>query len=213
MQPTAIVRDWWPAIIGTSPDEFREMPRTGDLSMVGTYEGGRLEMNLEHHQRVDILFGTPDPPGPEVLPPLDDELVPFGALAARWLSLPTRPGVQRLGSGINAIQVFRELEDCRTALDSYLPAVDMLRSEPLSFQYRTNRPTRSALGEIELNRIGGWSADPLQGPNGESWHGVRVATDANTVFEGGRNLDVDLVELFGELAGLCIRLVREGDRP
>ena len=213
-QPTAIVRDWWPAVVGTSPDEFREAPRTGTLSMVGSFAGERLEMYWDR-QRAEILFGASDGPDPEALPPLDDMLQPFATLAARWLSLPTRPAVLRLGSGINAIQVFPEIEDCRAALDSYLSAVDMRKSEPVSFQYRTNRPTSSAHGGLKLNRIGSWSADPLLVPNGEPRHGIRLVTDVNTAFDENdrRILDIDLVELFGELTGLCIRLVGEGDRP
>lgn len=214
--PTAIFRDWWPALIGTSPDEFRETPRIAEMR--GAYADGVLRMCLELPLRIDILFGPPDLSDPEMLTPFDDALTPFVDLTTRWFRLLTRPAVQRLGVGVNVIQVFPKIEDCRTALDSYLPAVDMRRSGLLDFQYKINRPTSSALDELTLNRIGAWSADPFRVANDELRHGVRLAADANTAFSESdhRNLDdrvLDLAELFVELTSHCIHLVREGDRP
>lgn len=213
-EPLLLVRDWWNVITEGPPSGVLENPQGGSVQLFGEYQGGPLHMKAERG-RLDIMRPfAPTQPTPDTLPSLPEALPLFVELATRWFTRPASPSIQRLALGVTALRIFSEIEGCRSALDDYLPAVDMQLTEPRDFEYRTNRRRSSrTVTDLSVNRIEKWSIHRIgQAAVGSPAYIVRLEADLNSDADHVGGLDGP-AEFFGELAGYAERLAREGDRP
>ena len=138
-EPLLLVRDWWHAIAGGPPLREVTNPQGGTVELVGVYRDAPLGMEAQRG-RVDIRrpYAMGEQPA-DTLPLLGETLAAFVDLTGGWLKRDGSPSIQRLALGVTALRLLPGVEDCRSALDAYLPTVDMQRTEPTGFLYQVNR--------------------------------------------------------------------------
>ena len=120
---------------------LEELP-AGQVQLGGLYEKAPLIMKAEL-DKLTILrpFGLGHA-SPSTLPLFGEVLTPFAELADRWFDLSAGPRIRRVALGGVVMTLFREIEACRSAMNDYLPAVDMQVAEVREFLYRDNRQRR-----------------------------------------------------------------------
>ena len=208
-----LVRDWWNVVAGTPPVKVIENPLEGSVDLLGLHAGAALRMKAQR-DRLDIARPLA-PPDAEVttFPHLDDAIPSFVEATARWLDWDACPPVLRLGLGATSVRLFSDLDACRSALDSYLPTVDMQRTALENFMFQVNRQCRSeAMPDLTINRVGRWASGWRTTPNGASWYRIDLELDLNSEPDRAEPLD-NPVALLSELAGHAVRLASEGDHP
>lgn len=216
-------RNWWDAITGSPPDKITEEPRTGVVQLRGTLDGVSLLMRADDRLDIRQLFVTPRT-SLAALPLLADAIAPFTRLAVKWLSLETRPKIQRLAFGAVVIQPSIRIEDCRNVLDSCLPSIDMKTTELRDFLYQVNRRrTSETISGLEVNRLMKWSVQHRQEivvsagtavSVGDSTFASRLEVDINSAPENIGSLRPNrLVPLFEEFIDLADKIATVGDHP
>ena len=210
-QPLLLVRDWWTMLTESPPARVIEEPQGGSVQVLGIYKDAPLAMKAETG-RLDIT--RPFASGqqtPDALPTFAEALEPFKDLAARSLGNPASPSVQRLAFGTTILQILPGIEACRSAMDGYLPAVDMQLAEPTGFLYQANRRCAArAVDCLSLNRIMKWSIQQIQAA-GVPLHIIQLDLDLNSQADRAAGLEYP-VELFAELADHAVRFAGEGDQ-
>lgn len=220
---TPLARDWWKAVTGTPPEKIIEEPRTGVVQLQGTVGGKQLLMHADDRFDIRGLFVGPQGE-PHARPLYADVLSPFLTLAVKWLKLKTCPPIQRLAFGAVVVLPFAEVENCRNALDGYLPSVDMQETELRDFMYQVNRRRSSnAISDLEVNRLMKWSVHSIRQvvltaggriTVGEPTHGSKLEVDINSDPDRVGSLEAnDLVPLFREFVDLADQIMAEGDCP
>ncbi len=208
-----LVRDWWNVVAGTPPVKVVENPLEGSVEVLGAYAEAPLHMKAQR-DRLDITRLLA-PPNAEVdtFPHLDEVIPSFVEATARWLDWDARPPLLRLGLGATSIRVFSDRDACRSALDGYLPTVDMQRTALENFMFQVNRQCGSeAMPDLTINRVGRWESAWRTAPNGAPWYGIELELDLNTEADRADPLD-NPAALLSELAGQAVRLATEGDHP
>ena len=222
-RPVPLVREWWSATTGTPPDHVAEEPAAGAVQLQGKWGGSPLIMRADEIRLdISLLFAS-GPPTPTH--PLNDVLPQFNELAERWLNLEDRPPIQRLAFGTVVLKQYHRIEDCRRAMDNYLPSIDMRNiNPPTDFLYQINRRRRSeTILDLEVNRLMKWSVQQIQGiaitPTGRvtvapQTFACRVEIDINSIAEHEGTLMRDRVKpLFKEFVGLADEITKKGDHP
>ena len=208
-----LVRDWWNVVAGAPPVHVVENPLEGSVEVMGAYADCPLFMKAQR-DRLDITRPLA-PPNAEVetFPHLDEVIPSFVEATARWLDWHACPPLLRLGLGATAIRLVSDLDACRSALDGYLPTVDMQRTAPENFMFQVNRQCGSeAMRDLTINRVGRWASAWRTDPNGAPYCGIELELDLNSEANRADPLDNPAV-LLSELAGHAVRLATEGDHP
>ena len=208
-----LVRDWWNVVAGAPPVHVVENPLEGSVEVLGVYADGPLRMKAQR-DRLDIMRPLA-PPNAEVetFPHLNEVIPSFVEATARWLDWDARPALLRLGLGATSVRLFSDLDACRSALDGYLPTVDMQRTAPENFMFQVNRQCGSeAIPDLTINRVGRWEWARPTAPNGAPCYGIGLELDLNSEADRADPLD-NPAALLSELAGHAVRLATEGDHP
>ena len=211
-QPLLLVRDWCAMLTEAPPTQVVEDPQEGSVQVLGMYKDAPLLMKAKDG-RLDITrpfaLGLPTP---DALPAFTETLTPFAELAARWLGGTASPSIQRLALGTTILMVLPGIEACRSAMDEYLPAVDMQLAEPRGFMYQVNRRCLSRdVDGLSLNRVMKWSIQQMRAA-GDPWHVIQLELDLNSEADHTGGLEHP-VELFAEFANHAARFAEEGDQP
>ena len=207
-----LVRDWWNVVAGAPPVRVVENPLEGSVEVLGAYADAPLLMKAQR-DRLDITRPLA-PPNAEVerFPHLDEVIPSFVEATARWLDWDACPPLLRLGLGVTSIRLVSDVDACRSALDGYLPTVDMQRTAAENFMFQVNRQCGSeAMPDLTINRVGRWAAW-RRAPNGAPCYGIELELDLNSEADRTDPLD-NPAALLSELAGHAVRLATEGDHP
>ncbi len=208
---TSLAREWWSALTRVSPEGVIDLPPAGSVKVLGVFNGAPLSIEVKP-ERVDIErpFSVGQP-RPSALPPFDGDVLPrFSGLVADWLGLASRPPIRRLAFGATVMKTYPEMEDCREALDGYLPPLDMQATEPEGFMYQVDRKCESQ--GLAVNRIVKWSVLQYELVGGGSTPGIQLEMDMNSDARYSGALERP-AELFGEFVQHARRFAEEGDRP
>ena len=212
-EASMLVRDWWNVVAGAPPVQVIENPLEGSVEVLGAYADTPLHMKAQR-DRLDITRLLA-PPNAEVetFPHLGEVIPSFVEATTRWLDWDACPPLLRLGLGATSIRLFSDLDACRSALDGYLPTVDMQRTAPKNFMFRVNRECRSeAMPDLTINRVGRWASAWRTAPNGTLSYGIEVELDLNSEADRAEPLD-NPGALLKELTDHAVRLATEGDHP
>ncbi len=217
---------WWEELVGAPPDNTEFTSKRMGRSDRGRFEKGMLVLVL-NPARVDWRYvPLVDPEqlmeGFPSLGPLPGAIESFVPLMLRWLGDPNAPSIQRLAFGAILTQMAKDHRSAYALLGSYLPFVEVdPASSDLNFQVNRRRDCKSGIQNLQLNRLGKWSAAKmsLQMPSGEDQpiaagdhFACRLELDINTSADYRAELPKErLGQLFEELVELGKEIASKGD--
>lgn len=190
--PVGDATDWWKLVGGSDPLTVVNTPRTGGSKASGpvsvkgispetdltlTVERGRVEWRLSVKQMPLLL--------PDLLGPFVDVTEPFLKILEAWFD--AAPPVKRLAFGAVCLHQVPSKEAGYNELDAFLSAVKV-ESGARDFLYQINRPIKSEVSELEINRLMKWnvqhaqflSVDASGVTETSEWLGTRLELDINT---------------------------------
>jgi hypothetical protein len=221
----AEISSWWGRVMPEPPEQSVRRPVYSD---VGSFGKGRITLNV-NPLRVDWLYTpTPAPLGEDGfqnLGSLKDAIDQFRPAMAKWLGLS--PAIARLAFGAVLWRPVKDKLDGYHTIAVYLPAVTLDGSKSSDFLYQINRPRRSKIPNLEINRLSKWMVGQIQSiivsgtPGavpvtvlGAAHHGCRLELDINTSADYQGLLPQQEVQgIFGELVTLAEEIAEKGDIP
>lgn len=220
---------WWSDVVGGSPDVKNLQPKIGGSNESGSFEGGRLILQV-NPSRVDWIFVAKEDleAGQEVMPvigPFDSALGKFLPIVKRWTGVDTIPSLGRLAFGAVLLLAVKDRKSAYVTLSSYLHNVKINSEESTDLFYQINRP-RDSKGKIrglKINRLSKWSVLEvnigIMTPPGPFVFGAakenivcQLELDINTAadFKGTINKG-DIQNVFQELVDLGKEIAARGD--
>jgi hypothetical protein len=231
--PESIIEsaNWWDDVIGDAPDERILKPKIGGSHESGSFEGGRLILDVAVN-RVDwLLVAVEDIAATSeaisTIGPFNNIIDKFVPLADRWSKLATCPSLNRLAFGAVLLSPVETKSEGYQILSSYLPAVVIDPEGSSDLFYQINRP-RSSEGEIRglrVNRLSKWSVITMQiamiGPQGsvsavksKENRACRLELDISTPGEYSETIEKKSINsVFTELVNLGKEIAAKGDTP
>lgn len=223
--------NWWNDVIGEDPDERTLKPRIRGSHESGSFEGGRLILEVAVN-RVDwMLVAIEDIAATSeaisTIGPFNSILDKFVPLADRWSKLKTCPSLNRLAFGAVLLCPVESKSAGYRTLSSYLHNVSIDPEESSDLFYQINRP-RNSDGEIrglKINRLSKWSVITMQiamiGPQGsvsavksKENTACRLELDISTPGEYGETIEQKSISnVFNELVYLGKEIAARGDIP
>ena len=155
-------------------------------------------------------------------------LTDFGARLNRWFE--SAPDCSRIALGCTARLIVDSRETGYKTLQAYLPSVTLDAMGSSDFSYQINRPRKSRAVDfpLQINRLTKWgvvtlsfranlpmevaAVAPVQFASSRQM--CRAELDLSTAEQNEKSLTSDVQrQLWNELTGLAVELLREGDRP
>lgn len=229
--------DWWPRIVGSAPENLSLLQGT-TLQAAGPYGQGTLNLRVATalEPRADLLISSVVPPGTQLptaltVGPAQDAMRLCQGLVHKWFTLQVP--VRRVGISAALVSSVEDRAAGYRTLGRMLPDVRLDAENSSDFLYQINRPVRSRVTNIVVNRLSKWSvmtqiplqisvAVPLSGgapitqvtPGAEGSQFVRLDLDINTDPRNSETLDPrSLDDLTDELFAYGWRLAESGDIP
>lgn len=219
-------KDWFAQAAQTPAESSVSQPPLGQYVEQGLVEIGNLRLAISPG-RFDWTYSPPNSPADEIrnIGPVNVGLAVFRTLIERWL--PKCPPLARLAVGIVLVRPVTTLAEGYRDLARYLPFLKALDVEGAEdFFYTINRPRRSELGSIVVNRISRWSvvrfqsvqiqinvagSQPSQVVPIDIGCGSRLDLDINTKPVAASELTVSSDKLFAELVSTALEISEKGD--
>ena len=228
--PESIIEstNWWNDVIGSAPDERTLKPKIGGSRESGSFEGGRLILDVAVN-RVDwLLVAIEDIAATSeaisTIGPFNSIIDKFVPLVDRWSKLATCPSLNRLAFGAVLLCPVETKSAGYRILSSYLPDVIIDPEGSSDLFYQINRP-RNSKGEIRglINRLSKWSVITMQiamiGPQGpvatvksKENRACHLELDISTPIEYSETIEQKLISsVFNELVDLGKEIAAKGD--
>lgn len=219
---------WWETVIGQPPDNRQVQPKTGVLLDEGSFETGKLILNVQPI-RVDWLFiptfdQETNSPAVSHLATFQSAVTTFVGLAERWFNIC--PSLVRLAFGaVLDIPVTNRPDGYRRLME-FLPGIQLDADGSSDFLYQINRPRVSRYAPtLRINRLSKWSvamatsAQIVLGPRaihyavpGQEYLSARLELDINTAADFQEELSREqFAPLFLELIELGKEIAMRGD--
>jgi hypothetical protein len=219
---------WWTDLFPEPPDKSLSKPKINTFQQEGSFENGRMVLNIQPF-RIDWILTVPEKdPDFEKIPsigPLATTLNAFLTVMFRWLGLS--PPLKRIAFGAILSQPASSIYSGYEKLARYLPSVRLDIGGSSDFSYQINRPRRSnILDSIKINRLSKWSVvtiklDEIAVEPGQiqsvivnEIYSCRLELDINTPAEFEGELPKDRrIKLFQELVDSGAEIASRGDLP
>ncbi len=216
----AEISSWWGRVMPEPPEQSVRRPTYSD---VGSFGKGRITLNV-NPLRVDWLYTpTPAPLGEDGflnVGGLKDAIGEFRPVMARWLGLS--PAIARLAFGAVLWRPVKDKVDGYKTIAAYLPAITLDGNKSSDFLYQINRPRKSKVPNLEINRLSKWGVAQVQSMIvsgtgavlGPAHHGCRLELDINTSPDYQELLPQQEVQgILDQLVALSVEISEKGDLP
>jgi len=161
-QPLTASASVWRALTGKEPEADENRPRQGSRQQSGEWDGVSLVVNVSD-PRIDILITPILTASIEGLAigSFPEQSSKFVGLVSKWLQ---NADIQCIRIAIGALlwMPTASLEEAYQRLDKLVPSVSYDAENAREVTYRVNRPRKSSVNGMRVNRITTWSSITLQ---------------------------------------------------